>query len=231
MRPQVRLLLVPLDVVAVGPGQGDPVQVPQVVAGGVLAVLAELDAEPVMGTLVQAGDERAMCTFILRNRRQLFNKEQWLRIDTLLSEIPLAIVETDPELLMIKVWIGVKLHRDIEVWKDFGQVEELIKNRPGDNLPEPLLGEIDVILSWRYYLIGDGNSALKYTQSAVQRLPDDYESERGYAVMMVAVSLQMVGRESEGLKLIYDTMERERHKNHSTTIPLALHKQPRDLKY
>jgi len=55
--PEVGLLLVLLDVEAVAFGEDLPVQVPRVDAGGVLAVLGELDGEPPVRRPVLAGVE------------------------------------------------------------------------------------------------------------------------------------------------------------------------------
>ena len=57
VRDEVRLLLVLLDVVAVGFPVDPPVQVAEIVAGGVLAVLGELDGEAFVRAAVQAGNE------------------------------------------------------------------------------------------------------------------------------------------------------------------------------
>jgi len=54
---EVRLVLEPLDVVAVRAGEQLPVDVPGVVAGGVFAILAELDGEAVIGAPVDPLDE------------------------------------------------------------------------------------------------------------------------------------------------------------------------------
>ena len=53
---EVGLLLVAFDGVPVGPGEGPPVEPFEVVAGGVLAVVGELDGEAVERAAVQAGD-------------------------------------------------------------------------------------------------------------------------------------------------------------------------------
>ena len=176
--------------------------------------------EEAIQNLAQTGNEQAMRAFIHRNRRQLFQKEQWLRIDGLLSKIPSAVVESDPKLLMIKVWINIRRQRDTEIWKDFARVEELLKIQPNGEIDETLLGECNVISSWRCYLNGNGEDALAFAQSAVQRLPDSYDTERGYGLLMMAASLQMVGRESEGISLLYETLEKERQSNLTLRVRL-----------
>ena len=57
VRLEVGLLLVLLDVVAVGLAEGAPVDVADLVAGVILAVLGELDAEALVRALVDAGEE------------------------------------------------------------------------------------------------------------------------------------------------------------------------------
>jgi len=170
--------------------------------------------------ILHSGDEQTMRSMIQRYRRELFQKEKWVRIDALLNQLPISIVEKDPELLMAKVWISIKGHRDIEARTIFGKVQKLLENRSFGDTDQPLLGEIDVILCWGYYLKGEGEVALKYARSAVKRLPLTYECERGYAVMMEAVSLQMAGRKPEGLKLVYNTLEKNRQLRFSFRIRL-----------
>jgi len=56
MADVIGFLLVLLDVIAVGAAEDFPVQVADVVAGGVFAVLGKLDGKAVVGRLVFAGD-------------------------------------------------------------------------------------------------------------------------------------------------------------------------------
>ena len=56
-RPQVGLVLVALDVVAIELAVGLPVEVLELVAGGVLLVLGELDALALVGRLVEPGED------------------------------------------------------------------------------------------------------------------------------------------------------------------------------
>ena len=57
MAAEIRFVLESLDVVAVGPGKQPPIQVMQIVPRRVLAVLAELDGEPVVGAAMQAAEQ------------------------------------------------------------------------------------------------------------------------------------------------------------------------------
>src|SRR5208337_4822110 len=54
---EVGFFFILLDVEPVGPPKHAPVEVPRIVAGGVLAMLGELDAEPLVGAGVQPRDE------------------------------------------------------------------------------------------------------------------------------------------------------------------------------
>src|SRR6516162_685815 len=57
MGPEVGLLLILLDEVPIGLAVGAPIDVADLVTGIVLAVLGELDAEALIGALVNAGEE------------------------------------------------------------------------------------------------------------------------------------------------------------------------------
>ena len=166
--------------------------------------------EEAMHHLFKAGDIDSTKALILRNFRALYREEKWLRLDAMLSCLPAKIIDTDPELLMIKAWIAVALMRHTEVFLLAQQTEELLEGQPCSDELKPVFGQLDTILSWRSYATADGSAALAYAESAVERVPFDYDLERGYSVMMVSLCLQMMGRESEGIQLIYDTLERDR---------------------
>ncbi len=160
--------------------------------------------------LVKTGDVQAIHALILRNRRTLYREEKWLRFDALLSSLPPEITNADPDLLMIKVWIAIILQRHTEVWTLVARTEELLRNQPCSDELAPIFGQLDILLSWRSYAAADGTAALVYAQSAIDRLPFDFDFERGYAQLMLSVSMQMVGRESESTQYIYDALENGR---------------------
>lgn len=167
--------------------------------------------EEAMQHLEQVGDAQAMCALILRNRLALCRREQWLRLDALVRYIPADVMDGEPELLMIQAWIDTARQRLSEIWTLVERTEALLHDKPCTSACEPLFGQLDCFLSWRSYIEGDGRAALTYAESAGNRLPLAYESERGYALQLVAGALQMVGREAEGIKLIHDTLECHRH--------------------
>ena len=161
--------------------------------------------------LVKTGDVLAMRELILRSRRTLYREEKWLRFDALLSSLPTEVINTDPDLLMIAAWIDIIRQRHTGIWGLVERTEELLENQPCTDELAPVFGQLDIFLSWRSWAAADGATALAYAQSAVERLPFSFDFERGYAQLMVSVSLQMVGRESEGIQYIYDALENDRH--------------------
>ena len=72
MAAQVGLVLEAFEVVAVGAGEQPPVEIPRIVAGRVLAILAELDREAVIRAAVQPLKNpstttwRRSCRFLIR---------------------------------------------------------------------------------------------------------------------------------------------------------------------
>ncbi len=170
--------------------------------------------------LVKAGDVEAIHALILRNRRTLYREEKWLRFDALLGSLPTEIIDSDPDLLMIKAWIGIIRQRHTEIWTFVNRTEELLENQACTDELAPVFGQLDIFLSWRSYAAADGETALAHARSAVERLPISFDIERGYAQVMVSVSLQMVGRETEGIQYIYDALEKNRHAHPSYRVRL-----------
>jgi LuxR family maltose regulon positive regulatory protein len=170
--------------------------------------------------LVKTGDVLAMRALILRNRRTLYREEKWLRLDALLSSLPKEVTNADPDLLMIAAWIDIIRQRHTEIWALVERTEELLENQPYSDELAPVFGQLDIFLSWRSWAAADGATALAYAQSALERLPFSYDFERGYAQVMVSASLQMVGRESEGIQYIYDALENDRHAHPSYRVRL-----------
>ncbi len=170
--------------------------------------------------LVKAGDAQAMRALILRNRRTLYHEERWLRFDALLDSLPKEVTDADPDLLMIKAWIDIIRQRHTSIWALVERTEKLLENQTCSGELAPVFGQLDIFLSWRSYAAADGAAALDHARSAVERLPFSFDIERGYAQMMVAASLQMLGRESEGIQYIYDALEKDRHVHKSYRIRL-----------
>ncbi len=170
--------------------------------------------------LVKAGDAQAMSALILRHYRRFYQEERWLRLDALMRFLPADVVNTDPKLLMIKAWIEIIRQRHTKIWVLVERTEELLENQPCSDELAPVFGQLDIFMSWRSYAAADGAAALAYAESAVERLPFSSDIERGYAQVMVSVSLQMVGRESEGIQYIYDALENDRHAHPSYRVRL-----------
>ena len=166
--------------------------------------------EEAMHHLEKIKDDEAMRLMILRNRRTLYHKEKWLRLEALMSRLPKGVVQNDPNLLMVKCWTGIIRQRYPEIWQVVQRTEELLQNLECTEQLAPVWGQLDTFLSWRSYAEADGETALAYAKSAIQRLPAHFDLERGFAQMMCSCSLQMVGKEAEGIQYIYDALDSDR---------------------
>lgn len=76
-----------------------------------------------------------------------------------------------------------------------------------------LWGEFWVLKSLQSYLDTDGDKALQQATTALTCLPTEYGSERGFGIIMQAVSMQMRGEFKKGQNLVLDALRANQTEN------------------
>jgi LuxR family maltose regulon positive regulatory protein len=133
----------------------------------------------------------AVVPLVARHRHDLMNREEWHRVDLWLRLLPAPMVESEPELLLLQAWTMENRHRYEEVLRLVHEASRLLKDR---NDTEPsLLGEIETFRALESYLALEGDAAIRHARSALEMLGPEADSVRGYAVILLALSLQMIG--------------------------------------
>lgn len=128
---------------------------------------------------------------VARHRHDLMNKEEWHRINLWLRLLPARMVESEPELLLLQAWTMENRHRYDEVLRLAHEATRLLESR--DDAERSLLGEIETLLALESYLALEGDAAIRHARSALELLGPEADSVRGYAVILLALSLQMIG--------------------------------------
>ncbi len=128
---------------------------------------------------------------VARHRHVLMNKEEWHRINLWLRLVPASMVESEPELLLLQAWTMENRHRYDEVLRLAHEARRLLESR--DDAERSLLGEVETVLALESYLALEGDAAIRHARSALEQLGSEADSVRGYAVILLALSLQMIG--------------------------------------
>ena len=156
---------------------------------------------------LEGGDKAGAARLVAENGNRAINKEQWVRLARWLDIIGDEIVESDPELLLLRAWLTEYHYAFEKAWEDAARAESLLAGLPQDSpVRRRLAGEIEALRSQQRYCANDAGKALACAERALALLPPDAQSTRGFAVVLRAGSLQMRG----DLGKAYEVLDRAR---------------------
>ena len=153
-----------------------------------------------------AEDIPAATHLVAHHGHNLMNNQQWPDLERLIGMLPHDRVEQDPELLIFKAWhkhvqtSGCDLQTKVAYNK---KIEPLIKNLPEKALAREtqIHGHFEALRGMEFYLSGDGANALKYFQSACDKIPMHHKRTRVSAYLFLAGAYQMLGNLETGLSI------------------------------
>ncbi len=150
---------------------------------------------------------------VAENKSRLMEKEEWHQLRRLIKPLPVKLVQSEPEVLMIRAWSLIGFP---EMNPVLDSIENIMLGSPKE-YPQGsrLWGEFLVLRSLQSYYDSDGEKAFQQATCALDYLPEKNGSERGFGIILQAVSLQMMGKTSEGQELALNAMGRN-HSKEST---------------
>ena len=150
--------------------------------------------EEALRHLLAAGDDRRAVQLVKKHRSRLMNHEQWRRMERILEFFPDQVVESHPELLVMKAWIFYHLFRFQEMSIALDRAESLLPEIPkAAETDRRLLGEIHAMHGNFVYFKADGQRAVTMEKRALETIPAQYTLARGQATLIYFVALQMIG--------------------------------------
>jgi LuxR family maltose regulon positive regulatory protein len=88
-----------------------------------------------------------------------------------------------------------------------GRIEKLMGSEPPNCVSSRCIqGEVDVLRGYQRYTESEGDLAVERAEQALARLPSDSLSQRGFAVVLLAVAHQMVGDLGQARQVAYDAL-------------------------
>jgi LuxR family maltose regulon positive regulatory protein len=147
---------------------------------------------------------------IVRHRNQIMNQEQWHRLANWLTMLPPDMVDSRPELLLLKA----RLHRTRGAREEFAETldaaEALLETTDvTDELRQELLGSLESSRCFNFWLMSDGEAAVAAARRSLELLPEDSLAERGFAMIILGGAMQMAGDTRAALDTIYAAMPDE----------------------
>jgi LuxR family maltose regulon positive regulatory protein len=163
-------------------------------------------AEEAVHHFLAAGVPGGAAEVIRQERHTLTRSEQWSRLDRLVSRLPAATLADDLDLLVARAFIAENRFRYSEAIELIAQIETLAS--PSRPEPTPaLLGEIEALRSFRCYLCCEGAAAVQASRKALESIPAEHLSERGFALAINVMSLQMAEGVQEAETVAFEALQ------------------------
>ncbi|MEE4382441.1 MAG: LuxR C-terminal-related transcriptional regulator [Pseudomonadales bacterium] len=135
---------------------------------------------------------------IIRHRHAIMGREQWHELDGWLRRLPDELAERRPELLLLRArWLRTAGSRT-EMEAVLQRAEALMRTvKLSEDVERELRGSMESLRCYELYMQGQGERSLASARRALELLPTEDLAERGFAYIMLAGSLHMLGRLSE----------------------------------
>ncbi len=157
---------------------------------------------------LKGGDPAGAGRLVAQNGSEAMNKEEWVRLGRWLDMLDPDVIESDPELLLLRAWLNDYRYKYEEAWKDVARAEPLVAALPSESdVQRRLTGELLALRSQQHYFESDADRALSCAKRAMALLDPEAQSVSGYAILILAISYQMTGDLSRAYQVLHDALD------------------------
>lgn len=157
-----------------------------------------------------AGHALEAALIIARNRNDIMNREHWLRLAAWLQLLPPDVVAARPELLLLKARMMVATGSTTDLVQTLDHAESLLDTAVVDDiLKGELRGSLESMRCYQFYIMSDGEGAVRAARQALEQLPPDGLAERGYAMILLGAGMQMTGDAKGAKSTLYAALSDE----------------------
>jgi len=152
-----------------------------------------------------AGDKTEAMRLFERQRYDLINTEQWIRLERLLHMLPPEVLEDNPLLLFTKAYQLDYRGEMGKVYALLAQAKPLVDAvRPQSLDYKRIHGEYNTLLAEQQYLAAEGKLAVRSAETALDLLPAEAQFIRYLAMNWLVFSLQMIGEMDESKRRVQE---------------------------
>jgi LuxR family maltose regulon positive regulatory protein len=146
---------------------------------------------------------------IARHRNMIMNHEWWHQLGVWLRLLPPGLVASRPEILLLYARIFKTTGQNDKLVETLDNVESLLDAGVEYEFKNELLGSLDSMRCFQFYMQSDGEGAARVARRALDLLSKDDLAERGFAMLILAVALQMTGDIKGAKGAVYAAMSDE----------------------
>ena len=160
---------------------------------------------------LESGDKKTSAELVKKHRHDIINGEQWYHLSHWLEKFPPAFLKEDPDLLLAKAW---RYHREARYPKLFDTLDEiehcisLNDYIPADS--RVLRGELSLLRSFQYYATGQAKLSVAKAREALDDIPPQFSSGRGFGFLLLSAALQLQGKLGEAHREIHQAMQTDK---------------------
>jgi len=166
--------------------------------------------EEALSYALKSGDKEAAGRLVKQHRHDIMNREQWYLLTRWLQRFPSDFIQEHPDLLLAKAWVYQRQARYSELIDILDGLEHTVSiNNKESTASSIFWGEVQVLKSFQYYSTGRGELSEISARKALDSLPVRYYSVRGFALILLALALQMQGDLGQARRVVYDALQQE----------------------
>ena len=162
--------------------------------------------EEALSQYLAGGHAGAAAGLVRRHRHGMMDREEWARLDRWIRRLPGDVVRSDVELLVQSAWICENRYRYDDMLALLDTIEGRLTAPEGGPVNELVLGEIEALRSVRHYFAGDARGAVAAADRALNAIPADYPSQRGFTLVVHGFANQMLGESDHAVATCLDAM-------------------------
>ena len=171
--------------------------------------------EEALNHFLAADDTTAPIELIAQHRYRMMNETQWPRLERWLSSFPSEIIETSPELWMLKTWLIYQRGHYAELPTALQYLDALLAAETDPGIAQRLVGEISALRGLIAYFAGDGKGAISHSQQALELSHPELWIVRVLARMYLGAGLLQQGDANAGYQAFYSGLEAEKEQSKS----------------
>jgi LuxR family maltose regulon positive regulatory protein len=156
---------------------------------------------------LSSGRKDEAVSLVRRHRHTAMNQERWDVVDRWLRFLPAELSAGDLELLILRGYSLENRYRYGELLKLLEDIEKLIATETSAGSNNTLQAELDPLLAVRHYFASDPEGALSLVRRALQHLPAEHQSVRGFALVLYGFIQQMRGDWQAGVTVLLRELE------------------------
>jgi len=163
--------------------------------------------------LLPSGEVSRAIELVAQHRNKMLNETRWPILESWLNLFQEKIIETSPELLMLKSWLAYHWGQYDRLPALLQELDAILTVDKNQEAASRLTGEVHCLRSLVAYHSSDGEGAISHARIALEQVPSELWIVRILARLYLAGGLLMTGDQSGSYRAIYDAFREEKVQN------------------